>query len=193
MSAPDLIGHHVGYRYWRPGPEGVLMALRTPMLWPALRPLEALCLMPPLARGADHGAAPSLGCSCGCYAFTIAHMERYGLELETVQPVVGRVALWGTVVESEWGFRAQYATPIDLAVIAPFITRAVPGPRRGLLRRRASGRIEADLAGARLLADQLAVRYEVPVRLLRTHAIADFVASPVPAPPAWAYPASLAA
>lgn len=53
---------------------------------------------------------PIKDCKCGIYAANnIAEAEKYG-------DIIGRVALWGTVVVSETGWRAQYAYPQALYV-----------------------------------------------------------------------------
>lgn len=42
--------------------------------------------------------------------------------------VIGQVALWGTIIEHELGYRAQYAYPlmIDLSVVPPMPGFPVP-------------------------------------------------------------------
>lgn len=55
--------------------------------------------------------APVLGCTCGYYAartLNVTHVHGIGLRC------VGRVAMWGKVVEHSGGWRAQYAYPLDI-------------------------------------------------------------------------------
>jgi hypothetical protein len=71
---------------------------------------------PPESRPKSH-AAPRRDCRCGIYA---------GLRLEQAQFVdmtsvfvVGEVSLWGRVVVSETGYRAEKAYPKTLTLVAP--------------------------------------------------------------------------
>jgi hypothetical protein len=117
--------------------------------WPAGEPLAAECLGPrliPLPRLRPH-PAPGPRCECGIYATDVGRASQY---LRDSIPfdlgrVLGRVALWGTVVECERGFRASHAYPVALYVPV--------GRGNGALRRA----LEL-AAGLR--------RYRVPVELL---------------------------
>jgi hypothetical protein len=88
--------------------------------WSPGEALVAECLGPrliPLPRLRPH-AAPGPRCECGIYATDLARASRY---LRDSNPfdlgrVLGRVALWGTVVECERGFRASHAYPVALYV-----------------------------------------------------------------------------
>jgi hypothetical protein len=97
--------------------------------WPAATRMEAGCAL--------HGdAAPVHGHECGIYAFRTRELaeellrrytgvrHRYGpVPSEPPPPrlgrpvALGRVSLWGRVLERERGFRAQYAYPYDLFLI----------------------------------------------------------------------------
>jgi hypothetical protein len=101
-------------------------------VWPAGKPLVAECLKPrPLLervrRDAPHGA-PTAECECGIYAATLERAEEYLNHSlpNALARVLGRVALWGSVVECELGFRASHAYPLALYVK----TRASRDPRR---------------------------------------------------------------
>jgi hypothetical protein len=79
--------------------------------WLPRRPAEAGCRM----LGPFH-EAPDPGCSCGLHG-------THGLDLlrRTRCPaVLGRVALWGRVIEHELGFRARYGYPQRLRLICQF-------------------------------------------------------------------------
>ena len=57
----------------------------------------------------EHGLIPRSGCMCGFYArepsrFMERHMPRFH-----VRNAVGEVAMWGRVIEHDYGYRAQYA------------------------------------------------------------------------------------
>jgi hypothetical protein len=61
-------------------------------------------------------SSPSLGCTCGLHG-------THGLDLlrRTRCPaVLGRVALWGRVIEHDHGYRAQYAYPQLVTLICQF-------------------------------------------------------------------------
>ena len=62
--------------------------------------------------------APAIACTCGFHAardpvdaLTYLHGRD---EPHTVSRVLGRVLLWGTVVEHEHGWRASHALPLEL-------------------------------------------------------------------------------
>jgi hypothetical protein len=85
-------------------------------LWHPGQPLKAVCL----ASGPSHANPPPLSkCSCGIYA-----LKRTEIGMEDSQ-VFGKVALWGTVIEHEGGYRAEYAYPF--AFIVPTVTLVMPG------------------------------------------------------------------
>lgn len=91
-------------------------------LWQPNEPLTAECLRdPPMPtffrrRRAEAHAAPGDGCECGIYAGTLAVVGTYIARptIAAVTRVVGKVLLWGTVVECERGFRASHAYPARL-------------------------------------------------------------------------------
>jgi hypothetical protein len=60
--------------------------------------------------------APHLGCTCGLHG---TH-EPDVLRRTRCPAVLGRVALWGRVIEHEWGFRARYGYPQRLRLICQF-------------------------------------------------------------------------
>lgn len=97
--------------------------------WPPLRRLEATC-------PAHRAAAPARGHECGIYAFKTRELaeellrrytgvrHRYGRHYDELPPAapgrpiaVGRVSLWGRILERDRGFRAQYAYPYELFVV----------------------------------------------------------------------------
>jgi hypothetical protein len=111
-AAPDYLEPVVGWRSWlleAPGGEVVLRSVVRATRWPAAEPLVAECGRSPVAH-----PAPWARCSCGIHATRtpdepIAHLEvpsRSGLP-----QAIGRVLLWGDVVEGERGWRASHAAP----------------------------------------------------------------------------------
>ena len=119
MTTPDYISAIVGYRVWQWTADGLQSLNGEP--WFPNRPLVARCRSLPLGTiaGRDdpaHNAnpAPRENCTCGVYAAkSLEHLRgtrywQYGIH--------GEVSLWGTVVEHEQGWRAQFAYPRSLFV-----------------------------------------------------------------------------
>jgi len=117
MTVPDYISPIIGYRVWRWNAAGLKSLNGEP--WSPGKPLVAACRASNRGTtvgraGATHDAndAPREKCTCGVYASkSLEHLrttgyERYG--------ICGEVNLWGTVVEHEQGFRAQFAYPKNL-------------------------------------------------------------------------------
>lgn len=101
MTAPDYISPMVGYRAWQWDTAGLksLNGIR----WHPGRAFSAECK----SRGRHE--APRSECTCGVYASkSFDHLSRIGY---AQQPIHGEVCLWGTVVEHEEGWRAQFAYP----------------------------------------------------------------------------------
>jgi len=166
VGAPDAIGPVVGWRTWRVRDSGeglVLASTAFPTPWPRRCPLRARCAARP-------HSAPTAECVCGVHA-----AREPGLPIEYLPPHVrasegfrtpailgydtvmalGRVALWGRVVDCEWGWRAELAYPAELLVPA--------GVKHY---RRACGRLA--VLDSQALADALASRYGIPVRVTRS-------------------------
>ena len=114
MNIPDDISPLVGYRVWQWDATG-LKSLNGEK-WSARQPLSAVCRadvcgsISGLSKATHNPAElPSFGCSCGVYAAkTTEHLRRCGYKRFGVR---GEVWLWGTVVEHERGWRAQFAYP----------------------------------------------------------------------------------
>jgi hypothetical protein len=124
MLVPDAVEPVVGWRCWRlcDSSDGfALVSACRPVRWEPGRPLEASC-------EADH-APPRIGCACGIYAAGEPRLPHTYLpphvkaadRIRTqailgydVVMAVGLVALWGQVLECDWGWRAQLAYPRSL-------------------------------------------------------------------------------
>jgi len=56
-----------------------------------------------------------MNCTCGIYGSkSLEHLPKYGFERSRIQ---GQVSLWGTVVEHQYGWRAQYAYPKSFSLL----------------------------------------------------------------------------
>lgn len=81
--------------------------------WPARARLDAAC-----GLDRDH-AAPLVGCECGIWAFR-ARERAYAALLDYANGpmplALGRVHLWGRIVEHDHGWRCQYGYPADLTI-----------------------------------------------------------------------------
>lgn len=170
VEAPDYVEPVLGWRLWHiVEREGRLLLLsplyRTP--WLPRQEVLATCHVRTQRRplwappGRVRHEAPDVACSCGIHGSRTAakaapYLTRFFREREDVlHRVIGRVALWGTVVEGRWGWRAAAAYPAQICV-------PVPQPRwRSLLAGfRAPALPPGDIASG--LED-----YGVPVELVR--------------------------
>ncbi|HET8605796.1 MAG TPA: hypothetical protein VFL66_02080 [Gaiellaceae bacterium] len=126
VEAPDYAAPLLGWRTWTLSRKGDRVRLRSvvkPTIWEPGRPCGAECLRPRLLRRFRRHSAPSFGCDCGIYAAELDIAALYLSDLRLGRPgevrqVLGRVALWGEVVECERGYRASLAYPIELYVAA---------------------------------------------------------------------------
>jgi hypothetical protein len=123
----------VGWRLWqvRPHADGHRLESFTAhhVTWPGGRRLEATC-------GVHGGFAPARDHECGIYAFRTRELaedllrryvgirQRYGRDDELPPPprparpiALGRVSLWGRILEREHGYRAQYAYPYEVVLL----------------------------------------------------------------------------
>jgi hypothetical protein len=136
---PDFIEPVEAWRVWRVAVrEGrvVLQSLFAGAVWEPEVPFVAACTggrrsrwAPWRKRPNDH-PAPDLDCHCGIYGVRSVAAARSWLErpalLSREDRVIGRVALWGDVVEGPLGWRASHAYPLELFVPAPsFAQRAL--------------------------------------------------------------------
>ncbi|HZU42951.1 MAG TPA: hypothetical protein VE994_09790 [Terriglobales bacterium] len=106
MTAPDYIFPLVGYRVWQWDEIG-LKSLNT-VRWRPGEVLSAEC------KTEGRHEAPQSDCTCGVYAAkSLDHLRRIGYTQDRIH---GEVCLWGTVVEHEDEWRAQFAYPKNLIV-----------------------------------------------------------------------------
>jgi len=115
VRAPDYAEALIGWRVWCvvETAEGLRLAsVIHDELWPLGTELVARC------QSERHHDAPVETCACGIYAArepaTVLSYLRGRDEPNTIGRVLGRVALWGRVVEHEHGWRASRALPLEL-------------------------------------------------------------------------------
>ena len=121
-AAPDYIEPLEAWRVWKVVRVDGAYRLGSVVhgtVWPAGDELRAECLRVRLfRRRRRRHDAPNVDCECGVYAAGLTQLDLYVAEglRGPLSRVVGRVALWGTVVECERGFRASHAYPARIYV-----------------------------------------------------------------------------
>jgi hypothetical protein len=176
-TAPDYAEPILGWRAWnvvraqhavRLGAEFQLHSPVYPVVWWPCEELVAACLHFHLPRRHN---SPAAACSCGIYATAeAARAVKYlgpGLyrnRVDAAHRVFGQVALWGLVVECEYGWRAERAYPAHL-YIPTYASSVRP------------------LAGIEQIAAGL-ITYAVPVDVLDADTHADVIEALTSQPPA---------
>lgn len=113
--APDLIEPIVGWRVWRVL-NGTLRSLYWGgVVWHPGHPMDAACRAHSYV-GDDCHSAPDEGCKCGLYATTDRLATTMLAARLRAADALGKVALWGKVIEGEVGYRAEHAYPVELWV-----------------------------------------------------------------------------
>jgi hypothetical protein len=126
LAAPDFVEAFESWRVWavvRDKDGYRLASVVKSSVWPPGEPLAAGCLRnsPLLARLRRRSAhtAPDQRCECGIYAASLSTLGPYlrdPVGNGALARVLGRVSLWGTVIECERGFRASRAYPARIFV-----------------------------------------------------------------------------
>src|SRR5919205_3419262 len=116
FAAPDYAEPLIGWRVWCVVETARGLRLASVIhdaAWPAAAPLVARCNL----HAHD---APDERCTCGIHAARspddVTTYLRGRDDPRTVARVVGRVRVWGRVVEHERGWRASHALPLELVV-----------------------------------------------------------------------------
>jgi hypothetical protein len=136
-AAPDFFEPLEAWRAWRVIERDGELALASVVkrtVWSAGEPLVADCLKARpfhawVRRRPPH-PAPAERCECGVYASALDRACEYLRDSlpSALARVLGRVALWGSVVECERGFRASHAYPLELYVPADASTDRQTSP-----------------------------------------------------------------
>lgn len=164
-AAPDTIVPTVGWRVWdvvELDGRLRLCSLNFWTIWLPRRETRAVCrraLVELDRAGLPEHEAPLASCTCGVYAArtaadVLAYAGRFPLRDDAAHRVVGRVRLWGSVVEAELGWRGGRAYPAAL-----FLPTA-RGRRLTLPGRLARPRLPVEAIGDGLAA------YGVPVEIV---------------------------
>ena len=126
MSGGTSIEPILGWRVWHVDARKGAARLRSwshADAWPAGRRMEAACRTRlGLRRRSSHHDAPRAGHNCGVYAFReradaealLRDLLPVGPEVGRLPAAIGRVSLWGRVIENSGGWRAEFAYPYDL-------------------------------------------------------------------------------
>lgn len=127
IRLPDYADPVRGWRVWTIGTDADCPRLTSPIcpcVWEPGEALEARCQTvrrswrSPWRTQPPRHPAPALRCSCGLHAMAAPRsLSAYTLPCGgsgSVPRAIGRVALWGTVVEGTYGWRASHAYPAEL-------------------------------------------------------------------------------
>lgn len=121
LPSPRRYGHVMGWRWWRVDRGGLhSLWVNCAHAWPTDQALWAGSPLHPDPR--------NYWGRCGVYAWReLPQALRQNLPAGYDLFVLGEVALWGHVIEHERGFRAEYAYPYSLRVVA--VLPGAPAPR----------------------------------------------------------------
>jgi hypothetical protein len=129
-EAPDYAGPIEAWRLWLVVSKLDSLRLASvvyDVVWSPAKPLVAACLhaqrspMHPWRKTPPAHTVPDPSCQCGIYAIDDpcklnSYLDSSYVGRRALHRVVGRVSLWGTVIECERGWRAAYAYPAHLYV-----------------------------------------------------------------------------
>ncbi len=153
VHAPDYVEPTVGWRAWEVvESDGVLQlsSLRYAGIWEPGTEVAATCRRSlaylPWGRMPIH-TAPASDCVCGIYgAVKVEHARPFlwvaGSEAAAYR-VVGRVSLWGRVVQAQFGWRAEFGYPEHLYVPATTHYARLGWRRRRLRAEEVASELEA--------------------------------------------------
>ena len=97
--------------------------------WQPLQAMTARCGVPSILKlGRRRHDAPDIDCRCGIYASRSLDATERPRPAWPPPCVVGTVALWGTVIEHERGWRGHSAYPARLRLVCSMCAWFEPGP-----------------------------------------------------------------
>lgn len=131
-GAPDYATPVIGWRVWLVVEREGGCRLRSVTYrnaWLPRKGFVAECHSPSAYR--EPHAVPAETCGCGVHAarspgLAVLYLEQGRGACIVVTGVIGRVALWGAVVDCEWGWRAEMAYPAHLYLPAGWSPRLTP-------------------------------------------------------------------
>jgi hypothetical protein len=97
-----------------------LRSLTQPVYWPVGAKLESTCELERGGTATHAGGGPHASCECGVWALRTRALalDVLGAYASSgVSVALGKVALWGRLIEHEKGWRGQYAYPLDTRVL----------------------------------------------------------------------------
>jgi len=121
MTIPDYVSPIVAWRVWQLDQTGLRSLNGEP--WLPGKSLAAGCRLFGAGAAAGTHEVPAKGRTCGVYAAkSLVHLRRAGYDRHGVH---GEVCLWGSVVENEMGWRAEYAYPKSLVLPLDLLPRGM--------------------------------------------------------------------
>ena len=143
-AAPDLVAPIEGWRTWLVATDRGEPRLRSVVRGDRWEPRQRFVAVCPDACGSvaiGPHAPPSAGCTCGVHAARVRSEAAGHLappSRRTGVAAIGRVALWGGVIEGDFGWRASFAYPVRLELVAwrddPDVAADLDWARRSLER-----------------------------------------------------------
>jgi len=116
-TIPDNAGYVTGWRVWCLKQPYFLSSVGAEFVWMPGRKSVAVCCRD--LGGVDH-RVPKKECECGIYAAKDIEFLVRNYQYTSHIFAVGRVALWGKVIEHSRGYRAEYAYPLDVTIVQEF-------------------------------------------------------------------------
>lgn len=128
-TMPDVIGYVVGWRAWdvarQPDSDGkvMLQSVTHSYTWVPFEKARAECSVCTSTDTRARDCIPGDACSCGFYAAkSLEHLRTMSYHTYNSEDddgpvtIVGRLAMWGKVIEGSQGWKAEYAYPEMLFV-----------------------------------------------------------------------------
>lgn len=173
---PDTAEAITAWRYWYldEDDEGVLISPFREDRWSPETAFRALCDAPHTSLR----SAPDESCTCGIYGRRAWGNDLQEAVIYAMQSpnwkrriVIGKVALWGKVIEGRTGYRGELGYPIELHLLPDIYNEAVAAYHRPGWRQDERNRSSADQE----LIDRLALNYRCPVTTTELIPLEDLV------------------